>query len=100
MRNQDPHEETRRMLEESFTLTTFFQQWKTYHEHIKAAVAPLTAEQLTLRAAPGLRSIGENAAHIVGCRLGWFIYTLGEDASTDLKALGEKSESARTAAEL
>ena len=37
---------------------------------------------MTLRAAPGLRSIGENAAHIVGCRAAWFTYTLGEGDGT------------------
>lgn len=71
------------MAEDNFTLTTFYTSWKEYQDHIKEAVAPLTAEQLTLRAAPGLRSIGENALHIVNCRVGWFTYTLGEDRGAD-----------------
>lgn len=90
------------MAEENFTLTRFYASWKEYQDHIKDAVAPLTAEQLVLRAAPGLRSIGENAAHIIGCRLGWFTYTLGEDAGADLEAVrwGEPGGPARSAAEL
>ncbi len=72
------------MAEENFTLTTFFTQWKAYQDRLAAALAPLTAEQLALRAAPDLRSIGENAAHIIGCRVGWFTYTLGESASAEL----------------
>jgi uncharacterized damage-inducible protein DinB len=88
------------MAEDNFTLTTFYKQWKEYQEHIKEAVAPLTTEQLALRAAPGLRSLGENAAHIIGCRAGWFMYTLGEDGPTDLKAWDDKPESDRSAAEL
>ncbi len=71
------------MPEENFTLSTFYTSWKAYQDHIAEALAPLTAEQLTLRAAPGLRSIGENAAHIIGCRVGWFTDTLGEDRGAD-----------------
>ncbi len=90
------------MAEDNFTLTRFYASWKEYQDHIKDAVAPLTTEQLALRAAPGLRSIGENAAHIIGCRVGWFTYTLGEDAGADLKAVrwDEPDGPARSAAEL
>jgi len=84
------------MPEESFTLTTIFESWKQYQEHIASAIAPLTAEQLTLRAAPGLRSIGGLASHIVGCRAGWFTYTLGEGEGTptgaEIKAMAEWDE--------
>src|SRR5436190_1064107 len=38
------------MAEENFTLTTFYSSWKQYQDHIKAALAPLTPEQLELRA--------------------------------------------------
>ena len=31
------------MAEESFTLTTIFDSWKQYQEHIASAIAPLTA---------------------------------------------------------
>ena len=90
------------MAEDNFTLTTFYTWWKAYQERLAAALAPLTAEQLALRAAPGLRSIGENAAHIIGCRVGWFTDTLGEDASADVTAVrwDEPGGPARSAAEL
>jgi uncharacterized damage-inducible protein DinB len=68
-----------------FTLTTFTTSWKTYQDRLAAAVAQLTPEQLTLRAAPGLRSVGENALHIVGCRMFWFTEALGEDGGEELK---------------
>lgn len=74
------------MADENFTLTMFYTSWKEYQDHIKEAIAPLTAEQLTLRAAPNLRSIGENAAHIIGCRTGWFTDTLGEDWGAGVEA--------------
>jgi uncharacterized damage-inducible protein DinB len=91
------------MAEGNFTLTTFYTAWKEYQDHLEEALAPLTAEQLALRAAPGLRSIGENAAHIVGCRAGWFAETLGEDGGADVKAIASwdvPGAPARTAAEL
>jgi len=91
------------MAEDNFTLSIFYAQWKAYQEHIKEAVAPLSAEQLTLRAAPGLRSIGQNAEHIIGCRIGWFTQTLGENGDAYLKTgtgWDEQSAPTRSAAEL
>jgi uncharacterized damage-inducible protein DinB len=89
--------------DDNFTLTTFYENWKAYQGHIRDAVAPLTAEQLALRAAPHLRSVGENAQHIVGCRAGWFTYVLKEDVGEEVKAYTEwdqRDAPARTAAEL
>jgi uncharacterized damage-inducible protein DinB len=90
------------MAEDNFTLTTFYTSWKEYQDHMQAAVAPLTREQLALRAAPGLRSIGENAVHIIGCRIGWFTGTLDEDGSAyDLPSRSwEEPGAAPTGAEL
>ncbi len=90
------------MAEQDFTLSTFYASWKEYQEHIRNAVATLTAEQLALRAAPNLRSIGENAAHIIGCRAGWFTQVLGEDGAEmkDFATLDEKGALARTGEEL
>ncbi|HEY6408258.1 MAG TPA: DinB family protein [Ktedonobacteraceae bacterium] len=73
------------MAEDHFTLTTFYTCWKAYQDHLRGALAPLTAEQLELRAAPHLRSIGENALHIIGCRVHWFTDFLGEDAGSEMK---------------
>jgi uncharacterized damage-inducible protein DinB len=91
------------MADDDFMLTTFYTSWKAYQDRLKASLAPLTAEQLALRAAPGLRSIGENAAHIVGCRAGWFTNFLGEDGGPDVKATARwdvPGAPTRTAAEL
>jgi uncharacterized damage-inducible protein DinB len=52
--------------------------WDAYQDLLIQALAPLTAEQLGLRAAPHLRSIGENAAHIIGARASWFHIRMGE----------------------
>ena len=91
------------MADDNSTLTTFYSSWKEYQDHIKEAVAPLTAEQLELSAAPHLRTVGQNATHIIGCRAGWFTYVLREDGGEEMKALTAWDESgapARTAAEL
>lgn len=69
---------------DDFTLTTLYTSWGAYQAHITESLAPLTASQLTLRAAPHLRSIGENALHIVGCRAYWFSDFLGEEASRQM----------------
>ncbi len=50
----------------------FYTEWKKYQDQIREAIAPLSADQLRLRAAPALRPIGENVAHIVATRVGWF----------------------------
>ena len=88
--------ETTYMAEESFVLTTIFDSWKQYQERIATAIAPLTAEQMTLRAAQNMRTIGGLASHIVSCRAGWFAYTLGEgDGSptgAEIKAMAEWGE--------
>ncbi|MFI5273994.1 MAG: DinB family protein [Ktedonobacterales bacterium] len=82
------------MADDNFTLTTFYTSWKEYQDHLKEALAPLTAEQLALRAAPGLRSIGENAMHIIGCRTYWFTNFLGEDGGERIKAYASWNEAA------
>ena len=74
------------MADDNFLLAVFSESWKEYQDHLAAALAPLTAEQLALRAAPDLRSLGENALHIVGCRMHWFAGFLGEDAGEGLRA--------------
>jgi uncharacterized damage-inducible protein DinB len=80
------------MAEDNFTLMTFYSSWKAYQNRLEAALAPLTAEQLALRAAPGLRSIGENALHIIGCRVFWLIQALGEDGGEAMKAYARWNE--------
>ena len=80
------------MAEDNFTLTTFYTCWKAYQEHITGALAPLTASQLELRAAPHLRSIGENALHIIGCRAYWFTDFLGEDGGEEMKRYASWNE--------
>jgi uncharacterized damage-inducible protein DinB len=80
------------MAEDNFTLTTFYTAWQAYQDRLEASLVPLTAVQLALRAAPGLRSIGENALHIIGCRVFWLTEFLGEDGGEEMKAYAHWNE--------
>jgi uncharacterized damage-inducible protein DinB len=53
-------------------LTTFYEGWPEYQRLLVEAVAPLSAEQFALRAAPSLRPLWLLAAHIIGTRVAWF----------------------------
>lgn len=57
-------------------LTMFSHEWQAYQQAVSDALAPLAPEQLALRAAPDLRSIGELVCHIIGSRAGWFSWVL------------------------
>ncbi len=59
-------------------LFPFYKGWDAYQDLLIKALAPLSSAQLGLRAAPHLRSIGENTAHIIGARVGWFHMLMGE----------------------
>ena len=90
------------MSEGSLTLDTFFENWKLYQDGLRDAVRPLTEEQLALRVAPGLRTAGEIAAHIIEARVGWFNGYLGEDVGelAPLSEWGTEGSPARTESEL
>jgi uncharacterized damage-inducible protein DinB len=73
------NEEQWRMAESTCTsLAPFYEGWSTYQQHLVTSVAPLSLEQLALRSAPTLRSIGNLAAHIIAGRVAWFHLNMGE----------------------
>jgi uncharacterized damage-inducible protein DinB len=83
-------------------LTTFYQGWDLYEQHLVTAIAPLTSEQLDLRATSHLRSIREIATHIIAVRARWFHRLMGE-GNAEIASIGNwdrKDEPARNAAEL
>ena len=82
------------MTDDTFTLTTFYTSWKTYQDRLQAALSALTAEQLALRAAPSMRTIGENAMHIVGCRVFWFVEVMGEECTEEMNEYVSWNEAA------
>ena len=52
--------------------------WHTYQQVLIETIAPLEDDQLQLRAAPHLRSVGENTLHIIAARAYWFHRLMGE----------------------
>jgi uncharacterized damage-inducible protein DinB len=76
--------------------------WQTYQSELSKALAPLSNEQLALRAAPNLRSIDELALHIIAVRAGWFHAVLheGDDAFGALSQWDEPGNPTRSASEL
>jgi uncharacterized damage-inducible protein DinB len=66
------------MTDKGLSIDAIISGWDEYQQNLVSAVSPLTPEQLGLRAAPQLRTIGELVAHIVVARVGWFHFGLGE----------------------
>lgn len=69
------------MTEDYTTLAPFYKGWDVYQQHLTRAIAPLSPDQLALRVAPHLWSIGMIATHIIVTRVGWFHLLMG--AGTD-----------------
>ncbi|MDQ2903327.1 MAG: DinB family protein [Ktedonobacteraceae bacterium] len=90
------------MTEHAFPLAPFYKGWDGYQQHLVRALAPLSAEQLTLHAAPHLRSIGMIATHIIGARARWLYYLLkeGDENLASLATWDRPGQPARSAAEL
>jgi uncharacterized damage-inducible protein DinB len=90
------------MSETNETLAFFVQGWQNYQNQLSIALAPLTPEQLALRAAPNLRSIDELARHIIAVRAGWFHFTLeeGDEEFGAIATWDEPGNPPRSASEL
>lgn len=76
------------MAQQTRALWNFYQGWDTYQGHLVKAIEPLTSEQLELRIAPHLRSIGLLAKHIVRTRASWLSTLMGE-GGPDVAAIAQ-----------
>jgi uncharacterized damage-inducible protein DinB len=83
-------------------LPVFWQGWKDYQTLLIKAIAPLTADQLALRAAPDLRSISDDVLHMIGARARWHVFVLheGGDVMASFQDWDRPGMPARSAAEL
>lgn len=89
-------------MSDHISLAQFYAGWEVYQTHLTKAIAPLTAEQLTLQISPQLRSIMTLSAHIISARVWWFHYVMRE-GPIDLEPMVEWDDDgapARTATEL
>ena len=76
--------------------------WDNYQELLIRAIEPLTAEQLALRSAQNLRSVGEICRHIIGARGRWchHMMGLGDEPFAAFARWDARDMPARSAAEL
>jgi uncharacterized damage-inducible protein DinB len=81
---------------------SLYKGWDVYQGHLTTALAPLTPEQLALRAAPHLRTLDQIASHIIGARARWFHDLMGEGGEEMVRLRGwdRPGTAAHTAAEL
>jgi uncharacterized damage-inducible protein DinB len=57
--------------EQTAGVLTQYVGWDDFQHLLTKAIAPLSAQQVALRPAPHLRSVGENCLHIIGARARW-----------------------------
>ncbi|HEX9036135.1 MAG TPA: DinB family protein [Ktedonobacterales bacterium] len=83
-------------------LSALYDGWGAYQRLLLEAVVPLTPDQLALRAAPGLRSAGEIAGHIISARVVWFHEVMGEghESLAHMRAWDQPGAPVLNAAEL
>ena len=84
------------------TLDTVYESWAGYNAKLRAAVVPLTDEQLALQPAPRMWPLGQIVQHIISVRAGWFSGTLQDDDETmgAYMEWGQRESPARTGVEL
>ncbi|MGZ3584762.1 MAG: DinB family protein [Ktedonobacterales bacterium] len=74
------------MTAQSSSLAQFYKGWDQYQQQFIAAIAPLSPDQLTLRAAPNLRTLGQQVEHMIATRARWLYLDLHEGGA-ELEAL-------------
>jgi uncharacterized damage-inducible protein DinB len=90
------------MTDDHELVLSIYEGWRTYEGLLTKALSLLDLDQLALRTAPNLRSVGEIAAHIVGARARWFYLIMGEGGN-EFKAMGKwdrQGAKARSATDL
>jgi uncharacterized damage-inducible protein DinB len=74
------------MSSEYQTLAPLYQGWQNHHQHLITTIGRLSQDQLALRAAPHIRSIGTLGAHILAVRAWWLHFVMNE-GGTELEPL-------------
>ena len=66
------------MTDNQALILSIHEGWHVYQQVLTKVIAQLDNDQLTLSAAPNLRSVGVIIAHIIGARARWFYMLMGE----------------------
>ncbi|MGH7776006.1 MAG: DinB family protein [Candidatus Dormibacterales bacterium] len=69
----------------------FYKGWDAYQQRLVDALSPLSAEELRLKAAPHLWSIGMLGLHVVATRAWWF-YGWMREGGPEFEAIQEWDE--------
>src|SRR3712207_1158395 len=90
------------MNEQRNITATIFEGWRTYQSLLITAIAPLSAEQLALSTAAGVRTIDDIVRHMIGARGRWFNSLMGEGGQVmaDLSTWDRPGSPPRMAADL
>jgi len=75
------------MTQDPNLIPAIYQGWHEHQDTLINAITPLSPDQLDLRAAPELLSVGTIAAHIASSRAGWFHFIMGEGGE-EFKTIG------------
>src|SRR5215468_5219523 len=60
------------------SLARCYKGWDLYQQQLVNMIAPLSSDELALRAAPHLRAIGPQVAHMIATRARWLYLDLKE----------------------
>ncbi len=84
------------------TLEVIYENWRGYHEKLRASIAPLTNEHLLLQPAAHMWPLGQLVQHIISVRAGWFSGTLQDpdEVMQSYMRWGQRDSPARSALEL
>ncbi|GLV53496.1 hypothetical protein KDH_03490 [Dictyobacter sp. S3.2.2.5] len=91
------------MITGTSSLASVYEGWDGHQRSLVRAIAPLSPSQLSYRAAPHLRSVGEIASHLSLGRVGWFqrMHAPGsEEVARQVEGWEEESRIVENAAEL
>jgi uncharacterized damage-inducible protein DinB len=90
------------MEKKTLTLAPFYKGWDVYQEQLVKAIGPLTQEQLELRSAPHMWSVGMLTRHIIAARASWFHGRMGVggEEMVELNEWDEEAQERHSASEL
>ena len=88
------------MTKSSIAAARVLQVWQHMQDELVRVIAPLSDEQMNARIAPGLRTVGEQAEHIVRGRALWVHEVVDDPSLEPMMNWDEPDDPPRSAAEV